>query len=193
MVQNEGQRTGSAEGQNEQGNDLTLIADTKQAAVGGGVAAVMSLIGMILVNVSSGGEARLLLEGMLPSIRFLCSAVMTATATVLALMLTLLSVSTTQNEQLKSVHYNRVRQIAQVDSGTFAAALILLLLISIPLAESSEVPANWYTIVYYITVVYAASLGGALITVVLMLYNAITGLIGVLNPTEKSHLLIDGE
>lgn len=193
MVQNEGQRTDGAEGQNEQGNELTLIADTKQAAVGGGVAAVMSLIGMILVNVSSGSEARLLLEGMLPSIRFLCSAVMTATATVLALMLTLLSVSTTQNEQLKSVHYNRVRQIAQVDSGTFAAALILLLLISIPLAESSEVPANWYTIVYYITVVYAASLGGALITVVLMLYNAITGLIGVLNPTEKSHLLIDGE
>ncbi len=194
MVQEEGQQGGEdADRQNDYRPRISLSRDTKRATIGGGVAALVALIGLILVNVSSGGEARLLLEGMLPSIRFLCSAVMTATATVLALMLTLLSFSNTQSARLKSAHYDRVRQIAQMDSVTFAAALVLLLLVSVPLAESSEVPASWYTIVYYVTVLYTAGLGGALIVIVLMLYHAVTDLIGVIHPTEKSHLLADDD
>lgn len=183
---------GSARESGESGANLAFTADTKRAMIGGGVTAGIALIGMLIVNVSSGSEARFLLQGMLPSLRFLCSAVMTATATILALMLTLLSFSNTQSRQLKSLHYDRVRQIAQVNSATFAAALVLLLLFSIPLAEASEVPANWYTVLYYIAVLYTASLGGALITVILMLYNAITDLIGVIHPDERSHLPVDG-
>ncbi|MDX1612775.1 MAG: hypothetical protein R3300_00620 [Candidatus Promineifilaceae bacterium] len=172
---------------------LSLDTDTKRAGIGGVVAALIALTGLLAVNVSSGSEARFLLEGMLPSIRFLCSAVMTSTATVLALMLTLLSLSDTQGGKVKSVHYDRVRQIAQVDSVTFAAALILLLLVSVPLAETSEVPANWYSVFYYIAIFYTASLGGALITVVLMLYNAVTDLINIVHPGEKSDLLVDSD
>lgn len=156
MVQKEErrQRADEREGQNDDRNQLSFGADSKRAAIGGGVAALVALAGMIIVNVSTGSEARFLLEGMLPSIRFLCSAVMTATATVLALMLTLLSITGTQEEQLKPLHYDRVRQIAKADSVTFAAALILLLVVSVPLAEPSEVPDNWYTIVYYVAVLY---------------------------------------
>lgn len=195
MVQKEErrQRADEREGQNDDRNQLSFGADSKRAAIGGGVAALVALAGMIIVNVSTGSEARLLLEGMLPSIRFLCSAVMTATATVLALMLTLLSITSTQEEQLKSLHYDRVRQIAKADSVTFAAALILLLVVSVPLAEPSEVPDNWYTIVYYVAVLYTAGVGGALITVILMLYNAVTDLIGVMHPAEQSDMLRDGE
>lgn len=193
MVQKEErrQRADEREGQNDDRNQLSFGADSKRAAIGGGVAALVALAGMIIVNVSTGSEARFLLEGMLPSIRFLCSAVMTATATVLALMLTLLSITGTQEEQLKPLHYDRVRQIAKADSVTFAAALILLLVVSVPLAEPSEVPDNWYTIVYYVAVLYTAGVGGALITVILMLYNAVTDLIGVMHPAEKSDMLID--
>lgn len=193
MVQKEErrQRADEREGQNDDRNQLSFGADSKRAAIGGVVAAMVALAGMIIVNVSTGSEARFLLEGMLPSIRFLCSAVMTATATVLALMLTLLSITGTQEEQLKPLHYDRVRQIAKADSVTFAAALILLLVVSVPLAEPSEVPDNWYTIVYYVAVLYTAGVGGALITVILMLYNAVTDLIGVMHPAEKSDMLID--
>lgn len=193
MAQKEGQQADGREKEPGYLDELTLGADTKRAAIGGSVAAAVALTGMIVVNVSTGSEARLLLEGMLPSIRFLCSAVMTASATILALMLTLLSFSSAQSGRLKTRHYNRVRQIAQVDSATFAAALVLLLLVSIPLAEPSEVPANWYSIVYYLAVFYAAGLGGALITVVLMLYNAITDLIVVINPSKTSDLVTDAE
>lgn len=189
MAQKEGQQVDGRKDEPGYLDELSLGADTKRAAIGGSVAAAVALTGMLVVNFSTGSEARLLLEGMLPSIRFLCSAVMTASATILALMLTLLSFSSAQSGRLKARHYNRVRQIAQVDSATFAAALVLLLLVSIPLAEPSEVPANWYSIVYYIAVVYTASLGGALITVVLMLYNAITDLILVIHPSKTSDLV----
>ena len=113
-----------------------------------------------MVNISSGSEARHLLEGMLPSIRFLCSAVTTATATVLALMLTMLSVSLAREGKFKPSHYNRVRQIALVDTGTFAAAVILLLFLSIPISQSQDdVPTIFYTVLYYLILGYAAFFG----------------------------------
>ena len=193
MDQGEGQQGNEQEDEAAYAARLAMDADTKRAAVGGAVAALVALMGLILVNVSSGGEARFLLEGMLPSIRFLCSAVMTATATVLALMLTLLSVSNAESGELKAHHYDRVHQIARVDSATFAAALILLLLVSVPLAESSQVPTGWYTVVYYIAVFYAAGLGGALITVVFMLYHAITDLIDAIHPNAESAVRANGD
>ena len=169
--------------------------DSRQVLIAGFVAGSIALGGMLLVNVSSGSEARLLLDAMMPSVRFLCSAVMAASATILALMLTLLSFSSAQDAKLKRAHYDRVKQIARVDTGTFAAAIILLLAISVPLAESAKIPPQWYTIVYYLTVVYSAALGGALIAIILMLYNAITDLIGVIDPEEVSQLVRqdDGE
>lgn len=170
-----------------------VLAHDRQIALAAVVAAGIALAGMLLVNVGSGSEARFLLEAMMPSVRFLCSAVMTASATVLALMLTLISFSSGQDQRLKREHYDRVRQIALVDTWTFAAAIVLLLIISVPLAEAAEIPASWYSVVYYVTVVYAAALGGALIAIVLMLYRAITDLIGVIHPDEVSDLVEDQE
>lgn len=180
--------------QNDDHVHLTaLTRDSRQVLLASIVAGGIGLTGMLLVNAGSGSEARFLLEAMMPSVRFLCSAVMTASATILALMLTLISFSSAQDRRLKKTHYDRVRQIALVDTGTFAAAIILLLIISVPLAEAAEIPAGWYSVVYYITVVYAAALGGALIAIVLMLYHAITDLIGVIHPDEVSDLVKDEE
>lgn len=164
--------------------------DVKRAAAGGIVAALIALVGVIIVNVSSGQEAHFLLEGMLPSIRFLCSAVMTSSATILALMLTMVSVSRGGEGQFKGGHYERVGQIAQVDTITFAAALVLLLFVSIPISESQDVPTVFYQTLYYGIVVYAAVLGGSLISIVLMLYNAIADLVKVLHPARDTNLLI---
>lgn len=164
-----------------------------RAIVGGIVSTIVALIGVIIVNVSSGSEARALVEGMLPSIRFLCSAVMTATATILALMLTMLSVSRGGEGKFKPSHYNRVQKIALIDTITFAGAIILLLFVSIPLSQSDSVPTSYYKILYYIVLGYAAALGGTLISIILMLYNAITDMVQVVHPTHESHLLMHQE
>ena len=143
----------------------------------------------LVVNVGSGSEARVLLEAIIPSVHFLCSSVMTASATILALMLTLISFSSSQDVKLKRSHYDRIRQIAVVDTATFAASIILLLFTNVPIAETVEIAPDVYMLVYYITTVYAAALGGALIAVVLMLYRAITDMIGVIHPHEVSDLV----
>lgn len=173
------------------GDNGAFSRDRKQIAVAGFVAGAIALGSMLVVNISSGSEARLLLEAIIPSIHYLCSSVMTASATILALMLTLISISSSQDVKLKRSHYDRIRQIALVDTGTFAAAIILLLFTNVPIAESTEITPDVYMVVYYVTTVYAAALGGALIAVVLMLYRAVTDMIRVIRPDEESELVED--
>jgi hypothetical protein len=178
---------------NQQANDQKVISlNSRRAAAGGIVSAVVSLIGVLIINFSSGGDARILLEGMLPSIRFLCSSLMTVTATILALMLTMLSLSHAGEGNFIASHYDRVQQISLLDTITFAAATILLLFISIPFSQSQNgIPATFYTILYYIILVYAAVLGGALISIIILLYSAITDMVRVVHPNKESNLLID--
>ncbi len=65
-----------------------LIVDTRQAIIGGVLAALISMVGVILPGRITNFEARGLLEAMMPSVHFLSSSVMTASATIMALMLT---------------------------------------------------------------------------------------------------------
>lgn len=186
MPDNTRETSGERKGEKRQ---LTLAVDTKRALSGGLLAAVVALLGSVIVGRISSAEARILLQAMLPSVRFLSSGIMTASATILALMLTLLSLSHNTSSTLRPNHYQRVRQIAFIDTIALSGSVILLLLISIPLEESSEVPSSWYVAIYYVLLVASAALGGLLISVVLMLYNAIGDLIQVMGPTSSSDLV----
>lgn len=75
--------------------------DTRRAAIFGIIAAGAILAGSWIINATSGSAPRVLLESMLPSVRSLCSAVMTASSTILALMLTMLSLSSGQDLKFK--------------------------------------------------------------------------------------------
>jgi hypothetical protein len=59
----------------------------------------------------------------------------------------------------------------------------------IPVSDSQDVPQNWYLIWYYVVLVGTAVLSGSLISVVMMLYNAVKGLIRALHPREESQLV----
>lgn len=120
-----------------------LRADLRIALGGGAVAAlVMGAVTLAIGNLSS-FEARTLLEASLPTVRFLCSAVMTASATTLALMLTMLSLSAGSDRKIKGARFERIRQIAFVDVVAFVGATLLLVALVVPFAESSEIPAGW--------------------------------------------------
>lgn len=174
-------------------DERVLYVDVKLAAVGGVLAAIVALAGTVAVGQVGGAEARVILEAVLPSIRFLSSGVMAAAATIMALMLTLLSLSYNTNSTLKPGHYARVQQIAFIDSIVLIAAVLLLLFISIPLEQSGEVSENWYTTIYYVLLVLSAALGGALISVVLMLYGAIRDLIRVVEPDDSNPMIVADE
>jgi hypothetical protein len=174
-------------------SQLILQQDIRRAILFSIVVTALTLAASLIVNVSSGSEARILLSAMLPSIQFLSSAVMTAAATTLALMLALVTFGQGTSSRLKSLHYDRVEQIARWNLIVFIAASSLLLFISIPLSESQEVPTSWYRFLYYLILLYSGALIGMLTFVVMLLFRAVQSLIDVLHPNRSSDLIVETE
>lgn len=166
------------------------LLGTKKAIIGGTLGAVVLFVGTYSVGEISRMEARELLITMLPTARFLYSAVITASATILALMLTLLSLSFNTQSRLDVSHYRRIRRIALIDTVTFIAAMTFLLFLVVPLDEPQRILPSWYEIFYYITIVGSAVLGGLLVTIVLMLYSTVTDMITIFGFRDEDHPLV---
>ena len=169
-----------------------IRTDIQFATVGGGTAAALLAAGLVAVGVGSDGETQPLVDAAAPSVRFLASAVMTVSATTLALMLTLLGLSTDIDGDVKKGHFERVRQIALVDTAAFVVATMLLVSVVIPTDPSSPIPAAWFSWIYYGVSVIISVLGGGLIAVMLLLFAAIRDMIVVLSPGDDNPL-IDGD
>jgi hypothetical protein len=161
-------------------NSRSLYLDLGSALAGGLVTALVTTAVVVFVGAVGAGKAKALLEATLPTTRFLCSAVMTASATTLALMLTLLSLSTGVEGELASSHYQRVKQIALMDVIAFVGATILLVTLIVPFGENISVPIRWYTVIYYVVSIGAGVLAGMLVAVVIMLYTTVRDVIRVL-------------
>ena len=180
------------------GDQHQIRTDLRIALSGGVVAALVMGAIVFVVGTVNSGQARALLEASLPTTRFLASAVMTVSATTLALMLTLLSLSTGVDRDLKKGHYERIRQIAFVDVVAFVAATLLLVGLVVPISDATEIPSAWYVGIYYTMSLLAAALGGTLVAVMLLLYAAVRDFIGVVtgdddNPLVKEEAELDDE
>ena len=175
------------------GDQHQLRADLRIAGTGGVIAALVMGALVLAVGNLSPWEAQSLLEASLPTTRFLCSSVMAASATTLALMLTLLSLSAGVERDVKKSHYERIRQIALVDVVAFIGATLLLVTLVVPFGEASEIPSGWYIAIYYATSLLAAVLGGMLVAVMLLLYAAVRDLIATVGPGDGSPLYADDD
>ncbi len=165
----------------------TLFVGARRALVGGLLAAAVTLGGQLLVGqVYNGAEARSLLQAFVPSARSVGTAVAGASATILALMLTMLGLTRKADNQLDRVFYKRVERIGLLSTIALAGSALLLLLLSIPLDQSQHLPGNWYSYLYYTLIGATAALAGLLVAIVLMLYNAIQSLIQVISPDAYS-------
>lgn len=161
----------------------TLFIGGKKALFGGILAAAIALVGQWLIGqIYSGYEARKLLEAMSSSAHYLGSAVVTASATILALMLTMLSLSNQADKEFDTIFYKRIERIGLLTTISLAGGILLLLFLSVPLQEADNVPSRWFTSIYYILIGFLAILSGLLVAIVLMLLNTITSLIDVVRP-----------
>ena len=162
-----------------------LQLDLRRAVIIGLTASVFIFLSTFTIGHLGDIKALRLLNAILPTTRFMGSAILGAGATILALMLTLLSFGAGDDKQFGAQHFQRVRQIAFMCTLLIVASVLLLLLLNVPL-EENEAFQTWYEILYYFVVVFSALLGGALITTVFMLYRAVTTLIAVVNPHEPT-------
>lgn len=163
--------------------------DLRLASAGGVAAAVIGFGGMALVGTASAFEARRLLDAVLPTARFAASAYVAGGATILALMLTLITFSISHELQFRESHYKRIREISGLTTAVIVASIILLMFLSFPLGEA-DVDRGWYLWVYYGVLLGGAVTGGIFIAVILMLFYAIRGLISVGQDPDNSALVI---
>ncbi|MHA7943994.1 hypothetical protein ACJOV8_013040 [Formosa sp. 3Alg 14/1] len=170
-----------------------FLRNNKNAMYGGLLASVFTGIGIFFLGNVSGYEAKHLLKVSLNSLNMLCNTIVLASATILALLLTLLSVSDDSKTALKKKHYQQVLSIAKFDVILFISALILFQFFNIPIAESENVPTSWFKIIYWTTLASTSIISGMMITVILMLYNAVTNLIAIIGLGDEEHPLLSKE
>lgn len=167
----------------ERTESSSLFISDMWALFGGILTAIIALVGQWFIGRNySGEQAQYLLQAINNSALWLGGSVVTASATILALMLTMLSLSDSTKIDFDKVFFRRIEQIGLMTTISLAGGILLLLFLSIPLQASKNVPNQSFTIIYYILIVVLALLAGLLITVVLMLLNAIRSLIEGVKP-----------
>ena len=154
------------------------------------VMAIVIGIGAFTLGSFGASDSRAMVEAILPTTRFLCSATMTASAAILALMLTVLGLTTGSDVKLNPTFYRRIKQIAFYDMIVLCYATSFLVLQCIPITESDEIPTWWYPSVYYGMLAASAILGGGMIAIVSMLYAAISSLIDVFGLEHGDHSIL---
>ncbi len=164
-----------------------LFPGSNHAIYGGIVAAAIALGAQwLLGSVYGRYEALQMLESMSSPALFFGSACVTAAATILALMLTILSLMTQADSEFDREFYSKIRRIGQLATVALVGGIVLLLFLSIPFQEAKDTPSWWFVVLYYVLMIFLATLAGLLMSIVLMLQNAISGLIGVIKPSDES-------
>lgn len=147
---------------------------------------------MTLVGTASSFEARQLLDSILPTVRFAASSYVAGGATILALMLTLLTFTISHDVEYRPAHYQRIRQIAALNSAVIVTSVMMLMFLSFPLGEADAVHW-WHQWVYYAVLFGGALTGGAFISIILMLFYAVRELIQVGEDPAQSDLVVTDE
>lgn len=171
---------------------IKFLLDYKMSLYGGLLTAVFSGGSVYLLGSLSGFEAIQLIESTLPRISTLFTTIILASATILALILTLLGISSASTSKLKKYHYKQVLSLAKFASFLFILALVIFQFLNLPFNEAKNIPSSWYSTIYYSILLTSSVLSGMMVTVILMLYKIIHNIIIIVGLGED-HSLIDND
>lgn len=157
------------------------------ALVGGLVTVGISLaIRFFVGQVYGGGEAIKLIEALSSSSLRLAAVIATSSATILALMLTILGLAREAANDFNMKLYHRIDVIAFLSTASLCGAILLLLLLSLPVGQFDNIPSSWFTVFYYVLVTLIAGLSGLLISIILMLFSTIRSVITSLTSADEA-------
>lgn len=152
---------------------------------GGGVAAAMAIGSRFLVGaVYSQADAVQLIESLARSGLYLGSAIATSSATILALMLTLLGLTRKMDTDFDKEVFVRIDRIGLLSTIGLCGALGMLLILTLPVGEFDQLPKRWFPILYNVLVGITGILTGLLISTVLLLFTTLRRVISRVTPTD---------
>ncbi|MBX7541942.1 hypothetical protein [Qipengyuania sphaerica] len=99
-------------------------------------------------SVYGAAEAVDLLNALSRAGLYLGSAIATASATIIALMLTLVGMIRRMDEDFDHAAYRDVAMVGRLSAITLMVSLILLMAFALPIGEFDELPPAWFANVY---------------------------------------------
>ena len=150
------------------------------------VVAVVCLVGLgarvAIGRIYSSGDALALLDALSSSGLYLGSASATASATILALMLTLIGMVRRSEREFDGGIYEKVLRIAKIATASLMTSLVLLLALVFPIGEFEGLPNSWYRWMYDGLFAATVATVGMLAATVMMLYQTIHTVIAEITP-----------
>jgi len=137
-----------------------------------------------------------LIEAMHGTSTTLCFAGITASATIMPLMLTIFSFAKRSEVDFNPWFYERIKLIALLCCIAFVAGLFTLTVLSAPIGDITEVDIAWYEAIYYAIVAGLTGMVGVLVAILILLYYSILHIVNQLNPhaiAERRERRADGD
>ncbi len=167
---------------------LIINKDSRYPLLGGGIITFLGLAAAVLIREINSYEAKQFMNSSQSNINMLCNTIILASATILALLFTVLGLSSGTEIKLKKAFYRRIKQVALFDTICFVMTMIVFLSLNFPIEKSGDVPTFYYKAIYYATAIAASIIGGMMVTVILLLYNTISDLIHILGYGSKHRM-----
>ena len=154
------------------------------------VFAVVGLLGFgartAIGRIYSSSEAVQLLDALSESGLYLGSASATASATILALMLTLIGMVRRADTEFDTSIYRSVLRISRISTASLMISLLLLLALVFPVGEFENLPTSWYRWMYDGLFTATVATIGMLAATVVMLYQTVHEVIAELTPGDAA-------
>lgn len=135
-------------------------------------------------NVYSEAEATNLIQALTQTGLYLGSAIAGASATTLALMLTLLGLTNQTRTDFDDDVYRSISQVAWLSTVSLVGAVILLLMLVLPVGEFDKMPDGWYKMMYEVIFALTVAVCALLTATVVRLFMTIRHVIQSVTPGE---------
>jgi hypothetical protein len=165
-----------------------LSTELKGALLGGVVVFIGLLGGVILVGNVGDFQALRLIEATLPTARFLAASGVGAGMTVLALMLTLIGITSSSDLNFSEEHFRRIRNVNFLALAVIVVSVLVLVVLAIPIEEVDGL-SSYYSVLYYTLAAMVSLLGGLVIATSLMIGGTVNGLVELARPDGNSRLV----
>lgn len=150
--------------------------------------AIVCLVGLgarfAIGDMYSAAEARQLLEALSRAGLYLGSAIATASATIIALMLTLIGMINRMDSDFDAQAYRNVDRIAKLASASLMMSLLVLLAFVLPVGEFEELPKQWFTVLYDVLFAGCVVMVGLVAATVAMIYITLRSVISKITPED---------
>ena len=133
------------------------------------------------------GEAKAveLISSLADSGLYLGSAVATASATMLALMLTILGLTKQADTEFDTPVYKRVYRVAVFATWSLLGSIALLLTLTLPINEFEGVPDNYFAILYNVIFGLTVIVCALLACTVVLLFETVKTIIAKITPLDS--------